>query len=523
MHKTMWLLAAVVVLGSRSAAAEVRVVELGPTLPNPTTLKLAAPAKNTDSTALGVPMGQPCSGYYDTSTTPTVRLKVAQAIRFDIQVAGGLTSVLRFPNGGFLCALNGRDYHEELQPGEYAIHVLFREQPKGAAPVVVRLSRPGAPVDLPASTTRVALEDLTQPLVVKGKTQAERPGAGCSQTTRGADPDLLLTSDRPRDDVRLLLLDRAGTQRLEVIAPAQYLDPYRPPSCAGVAGALATVGRLEEPRAVYVSDAPGAAARDFALVVLDASSRLDPIWFPLEVPAGLPVRERVVGQFAPFAREERSLRWSPLATARWVHDMFLGGPKGLFVYAKADLDGAKARLATPGQPSDVALPGPRRDEPLLVIAARRGVFVQSADGEIFEVPEAELSTTAPAAPALPAGPRRALWYQVAELLEAAGPPEQKAIKAYEALRAKSDRCFSEFWAKHYPNAPANVNFYEVTYVDGKVTSVVDYADKVTAQAARKCGVQKTQKAADALRKRLEKHAVELRARQLAAVRAGFAR
>ena len=35
MHKTMWLLAAVVVLGSRSAAAEVRVVELGPTLPEP--------------------------------------------------------------------------------------------------------------------------------------------------------------------------------------------------------------------------------------------------------------------------------------------------------------------------------------------------------------------------------------------------------------------------------------------------------------------------------------------------------
>jgi hypothetical protein len=309
------------------------------------------------------------------------------------------------------------------------------------APKTVLDGKPAKPVAV--STTVETFRDYGIPL------------HNCSGQT-SAQPSHIFEIERPLGDVSLIVTTADEKTRAVLLGP--LTTDMRNVECQCLGRGL-TVIRGEQPLkpgryALLGTHAEGKTGAAFTLVIADGKTKSDPFWFT-DVPDGLPVDQRSITAFLPFWGAENDDDGADFAPR--VQALFTTAPKGLFVFAKQDLDDVVLSM-------DIALregatPGfPKKGEPLLLYThARNRVF--AADGSTYGVrAAADLFAPSPEGPiALPAEPRNTEYAFSLEHTDQEGnvmmqrkppnrdDPAHKPFTAYLKVVKDYDGCMLKVW------------------------------------------------------------------------------
>lgn len=442
--------------------------------------------------ALASDLGIGCGAKRGERIMPLARLKVTRTSTYYVGIANKAT---------FIATADRKCGARQTQLGP-GVHTLWLRVPHGEklgdmALETDDIKRSRAFGDRPKRVVTA----LDQPMVIPGKLRPSEWWGSRSGNCRGAarDPDFLLVSNKPLQDVTMSLLWGRKPQHLHVYGPLEEKNADSNPRCSAQgyrANNTHQFDVFEGTYAVWVGDGQRAdgVGSDYRVLLRRDHVAINPLTAFAPVPAQIDMHERAYRNHYPFFT----------GTPKNWELLFTRAPRQLFVFARVEIRQRQTHV--------------RAGEPLVVGSWGRDMaWVRHHDGSRSRVKTKLLTSTWPSSLWLPTKPTFKKTPNLKTAIRYSGPEDRKAIAAYEKVEARYVKCFGRYMEKHDPTWGKNHEVYKIDR-RGKVENV---GDEIAARADRKCGANALTRAENKLLQRLDATRRKRLVGHLRAIRARF--
>lgn len=246
------------------------------------------------------------------------------------------------------------------------------------------------------------------------------------------------------------------------------------------------------------------------VIIHETNAEFDKLSVALPVPDSDSISDKIANDYYPLIDSN--------PTREQAQEFMIKVDPKLWVYTKVDLDFTSAESKsndlpylesqltslTAGKKPDQSkgFSFPQKNEPGMLFRSRTGrLLYYTADGASFLVSTNYLTTEKPDNIKWPTTLRNQKLTLSAVSTNATNS-EKKSLKIFLGRQKKSEICWRKYVARKGGFTSKGVSLYEVTSVNGKITAVVNYKEKVALQADKKCKMAAIRKEEEKLLKKL---------------------